>query len=600
MSAPPGLNETPLSPLAKALASSLGRLYPKTDPWVLLSAALTVDALADGDVCLPLARLARQRPWPDLPWRLPDLGDWLERLERAALVGRPGDYQPLILDQERLYLARYQGYEQRLAQRLVERTQAQDVVDEVALQQSLARLFQSPPEVDPDWQRVAAAQAVLRRLLVISGGPGTGKTSTVVRLLAALLEQPGGSELEIILAAPTGKAAARLAEALRQAKAVLPVAAAVKARLPEQAQTLHRLLGLRGDGPQARHNSANPLPLDVLVVDEASMVDLALMAKLLDALAPQTRLILLGDKDQLSAVEAGAVFAELCGEPGLAPSEAQRLSRVCRQAVPARESGSLVGHSVILLRHSYRFAADSGIGQLAHAVRQGDAATAKRLLRGDAPDLGWQAQPQLSALLARLEAGYQAYLEAAQDGGPEAAWRAFAGFRALAALREGPWGVIGLNLALEERIKRRLGLANRQLWYAGRAIMVRQNDYALGLFNGDIGLCLNAPQGLRVYFPDQERGGWRHFAPARLPSHDSAWVLTVHQSQGSEFDQVLLAFPEQPSGLLSRALLYTAITRARRRVDIWAQAPRLREAILSQRPRASGLAQRLRLPPAGG
>lgn len=580
----------PLGPLERAFVASLQRLEPQAPESVLLAAALCCEALAGGDVCLPLRRLAGRRPWPEIDLVLPALEAWRAQLEASPLVGGPGAYAPLILDGERLYLARYQAYEQQLAERLLARASDAPEVDEACLVESLARLFAFNRQT-PDWQRLAAAQAVRRRLAVISGGPGTGKTTTVVRLLAALLEQPGGANLAIGLAAPTGKAAARMAEAIRNAKAQLPVAEAIRAALPDEARTLHRLLGSRGDSPRVRHDATNPLPLDVLVVDEASMVDLALMAKLVEALPPRARLILLGDKDQLAAVEAGAVFAELCEGRGFDARAAADLERLTSQAVPIQAPRSRLGDAVVLLTHSHRFAGDSGIGELARRINAGDAPGTLALLREGAAELLWNAEPSAAALVERLEQGYAAYLQAAREGDPAAAFAAFNGFRALTAQREGAFGVAGLNEALEARFKRRLGVASRERWYPGRAIMVRQNDYALGLFNGDIGLCLQSGDGLRVFFEGEQ--GFRGFAPARLPSHDSAFAMTVHKSQGSEFSEVLLALPEQPSPLLTRALLYTGITRARQRVELWALPARLAEAVNARAERASGLAERL-------
>jgi exodeoxyribonuclease V alpha subunit len=413
----------------------------------------------------------------------------------------------------------------------------------------------------------------------------------VVRLLAALLEQPGGERLAIGLAAPTGKAAARMAEAIRNAKAELPVSDAVKEALPDEARTLHRLLGSRGDSPKVRHDAASPLALDVLVVDEASMVDLALMAKLVAALPPKARLILLGDKDQLAAVEAGAVFAELCEGRGFDAQAASDLERITGQSVPVEAPRSRLGDAVVLLTHSHRFAGDSGIGELARRINGGDARGTVALLQVGRPDLAWNATPSPTALIERLEQGYAPYLQAARQGEPGAAFEAFNGFRALTAQREGAFGVTGINDALEARFKRRLSVPARERWYPGRAVMVRQNDYALGLFNGDIGLCLKTEQGLRVFFEGDE--GYRAFAPARLPSHDSAFAMTVHKSQGSEFSEVLLALPEQPSPLLTRSLFYTGITRAKRKVEIWALPARLREAVSTRAERAAGLAERL-------
>jgi len=584
------LVDLPLGPLERALLASLQRLDPNASPVVLASAALLCMALDQGDVCLPLARLAGQRPWPEHDLRLPSLGEWQAQLEASPLVGGDGDFAPLILEQDRLYLARYQAYERQLATQLLQRAADRPEVDEAQLSESLTRLFAFNTQ-QPDWQRLAAAQAVRRRLAVISGGPGTGKTTTVVRLLAALLEQPGSTSLAIGLAAPTGKAAARMAEAIRSAKAQLPVSEAIKAALPDEARTLHRLLGSRGDSPQVRHHAGNPLALDVLVVDEASMVDLALMAKLLDALPTSARLILLGDKDQLCAVEAGAVFAELCEGRGFDSQAASELQRITGQQVPVTQPGSQLGDAVVLLTHSHRFAGDSGIGELARRINGGDVSGTLNLLKEDRSDLAWNAAPTPNDLLERLDQGYSPYISAAQSGDPAAAFAAFNAFRALCAQREGAWGVAGINEALEARIKRRHQVPSRERWYIGRPVMVRQNDYALGLFNGDIGICLQSEYGLRVFFEGEE--GYRPFAPARLPSHDSAFAMTVHKSQGSEFTEVLLVLPEQPSPLLTRSLFYTGITRAKYKVEIWALPPRLGEAVATRAERAAGLAERL-------
>lgn len=584
------LFELPLGPLERAFIASLQRLEPGTPDMVLLAAALCCEALASGDVCLPLERLAGKRPWAEVDLSLPALATWRAQLEASPLIGAPGEYAPLILDGDRLYLARYQAYEEQLAEQLLARAADAPVVDKRQLSDSLARLFAFNQQ-SPDWQRLAAAQAVRRRLAVISGGPGTGKTTTVVRLLAALLEQPGGERLAIGLAAPTGKAAARMAEAIRNAKAGLPVSDAVKAALPDEARTLHRLLGSRGDSPKVRHDAAKPLALDVLVVDEASMVDLALMAKLVAALPPKARLILLGDKDQLAAVEAGAVFAELCEGRGFDTQAAADLQRITGQNVPVDTPRSRLGDTVVLLTHSHRFAGDSGIGELARRINAGDAKGTVALLQEGRADLAWNETPSPAALIERLEQGYSPYLQAARQADPSAAFEAFNGFRALTAQREGAFGLTGINEALEARFKRRLGVPARERWYPGRAVMVRQNDYALGLFNGDIGLCLKTEQGLRVFFEGDD--GYRGFAPARLPSHDSAFAMTVHKSQGSEFTEVLLALPEQPSPLLTRSLFYTGITRAKRRVEIWALPARLAEAVITRAERAAGLAERL-------
>ena len=593
------LADLPLGPLERALVDSLRRLDPTAEPLVLISAALLCTALDKGDVCMPLPCMAGQRPWPEHSYKLPDLANWRSQLQASPLVGGADSFAPMILDGERLYLARYQAYEQQLAEQLLSRAADLPAVDEAQLSESLTRLFAFNAQ-QPDWQRLAAAQAVRHRLAVISGGPGTGKTTTVVRLLAALLEQPGcerpgGAPLAIGLAAPTGKAAARMAEAIRNAKASLPVSEAIKAALPEQARTLHRLLGSRGDSPQVRHNAADPLALDVLVVDEASMVDLALMAKLVDALPPHARLILLGDKDQLCAVEAGAVFAELCEGRGFDTQAAADLQRITGQQVPVAQPISRLGDAVVLLTHSHRFAGDSGIGELARRINGGEVAGTLSLLKEQRSDLAWNAEPTPADLLERLDRGYAPFLAAAKSADPAAAFAAFNDFRSLTAQREGSWGVAGINEVLEARVKRRALVASRERWYVGRPIMVRQNDYALGLFNGDIGICLDSEYGLRVFFEGED--GYRPFAPARLPSHDCAFAMTVHKSQGSEFSEVLLILPEQPSPLLTRSLFYTGITRAKHKVEIWGLPARLSEAVATRAERAAGLAQRLAVDP---
>ena len=577
-------------PLERALIKTLQRTYPQAQPAVLVAAALCSEALAQGDVCISLDRLMyRLRDWPDAPV---DKATWRDLLQASELVVSDlHRYAPLSFEFDRLYLSRYQAYEAELAQRLLALSENRPAVDEAQLSASLQRLFAGNQQ-SPDWQRIAAAQAVRHRLCVISGGPGTGKTTTVVRLLAALLEQPGNERLAIGLAAPTGKAAARMAESIRQAKAKLPVTDAVKQALPEEASTLHRLLGSRGTDPRVRHTAENPLPLDVLVVDEASMVDLAMMAKLLVALPSIARLILLGDKDQLCAVEAGAVFAELCQGRGLSTGEAALLSELLQQPVPAVAGYSQLGESITLLTHSHRFSSESGIGQLAAAVNQGDSQAASSLLGCYPDELEWQSEPNAQALQQRLYDGYKPYLTAARSGDPQQAFAQFSRFRALTALREGPFGVVGLNEALEPRFRQLQNASASERWYVGRAVMVLHNDYTLGLFNGDIGLCLpHAEDGMRVYFESDD--GFRHFSPARLPVHETAFAMTVHKSQGSEFADVVLALSEQPSPLLSRSLLYTGITRAKERVEIWALPDRLVEAIKSATPRASGLALRL-------
>lgn len=560
---PPGqLDDIDLH-FAKAVAAWGG-----DDEAVVLAAALLSHLSSAGHVCADLARLAGA-PWPfDAYRRAPDLAAWRRALLVHAACGGPEQGKPLVLDGDRLYLARHWRNEQAVAVDLKARAAQSVAVDEGRLQQGLARLFGD--DAATTGQREAAARAVKSRLALVSGGPGTGKTTTLTALLALVVEAGNGAAVpRILLAAPTGKAAARMQEAVAGAKARLPLESAVAAAIPDQAQTLHRLLGLRPDG-QTRHHRGHPLPADLLVVDEASMVDLALMAKVLDALAPTARLVLLGDRDQLASVEAGAVFADLCA---------------------SAEAGGALAAGYGALTHSFRFGSAGGIGQLAAAVRSGDGEAALALLRhADGKELSWQPQAEPDAVVAAALKGYSDYLDAVKAGADAVELhRHFASFRLLAGHREGPWGIRRLNAGIE----RALGQSPRQPWYPGKPVMVSANDYSLRLFNGDIGIAaLDVADGqLKVWFESEQ--GLRGFLPARLPAHDTAWAMTVHKSQGSEFDRVLLALPEASSPLLTRELLYTAITRARSHAELWGAAASVETACLRRSERYSGLAGRL-------
>ncbi len=589
-------------------AELMARLDGGQRPEVPLTAALLGRATAEGHVCLDLTALAG-RPLPDaVPGAppAPPLDRWRGALAASPVVGAPGAATPLVLDAaDRVYLQRYWLYERDVAAALrALAAGAAEGVDEVRLARDLQRLFPPGPDPAVDWQKAAAAVAVVRRLAVISGGPGTGKTTTVIGVLAALAAQPGGERLRIALAAPTGKAANRLQEAVRAGRARPDMPALLRERIPTEAATVHRLLGPRPGSVRFRHDRARPLPLDVLVVDEASMIDLALMAKLLDALPAAARLILLGDRDQLASVEAGAVLGDLCaGAGGFSASQRERLARltgVAAGALPDGGPGTALADCIVLLTRSYRFHAGSAIARLAGAVNAGRADAALEVLRGaDRSGIAWvePVSGHDGAAIHASVAGYRPYLESVRTGAaPAQVFAAFNRFRVLCAHRRGPAGVARLNRVILEALERS-GLVTTPQgdWFAGRPVIITENSYELRLFNGDIGIALPDPAAggrLRVCF-EAPAGDLRRYAPARLPAHEPAFALTVHKAQGSEFEQVLLLLPEAPSPVLTRELLYTALTRARRRVEIHAREAALRAAIAQRVQRTSALRERL-------
>jgi exodeoxyribonuclease V alpha subunit len=589
------------SAIERQFARFIARLDGRGDPVLRAAARLVSRATGNGDVCLQLAEYAG-RVVPDENFSLPPLEEWSARLRASSLVGGPGEFRPLVLDDAgRLYLYRYWQYEQALADQLLRRACDAPDVDIAALRDGLERLFPDPRDGE---QKRAAAMAVLRRFCVISGGPGTGKTHTVVKILALLAAQARGGRLAVALAAPTGKAAARVQESVRQAVERFAADDPVRACIPAEAHTLHRLLGARPGSVRYRHDREHPLALDVLVVDEASMADLALMAKLLAALPAGARLILLGDKDQLASVEAGAVLGDICAESGFTRGFAARLAAAgaARPHGDEPEEGSPLADSIALLNRSYRFGSETGIGQLATAVNRGDGPVAMALLNaGNHSDIAWKsiAAPQLKTALAEHAFDrLSAYLEGARSGNAVVAFERFNAFRVLCAHRNGPAGAIAVNQILEAALDQHGLIDARRDWYAGRPVMVARNDYGVQLFNGDVGITLPDPDAggaLKVFFPDAG-SAMRKIAPLRLPEHETAYAMTVHKAQGSEFAHVLLILPGEMSRVLSRELVYTGITRARQSVEIWSADAVLAAAIERRLARASALRDRLWLP----
>ncbi len=591
-----------LSPLAYFFARFLAGKYQRDEDGTLaLSAALVSERNQQGDVCVDLHRHAGAPLFnagansSTTPLLAPGLRQWLRELSADAAVGRPGELAPLILEDGRLYLHRLWQFEQQVLAAISARLASPPVLDAARLTGGLARLFPASNN-GPDWQKLASALAVSQRFAVISGGPGTGKTSTVVKVLALLLEQQ--PDMHIRLAAPTGKAAARMVDAIRQRKADIDIADELRARIPDQASTLHRLLGF--NGRRFAHHRRNPLLLDCLVVDEASMIDLPMMARLLTALPENARIILLGDRDQLASVEAGNVLGDITGHGQpicYATAQVQTLATLTGApavALPASETAPPVASAIGLLRTSYRFDAGSGIGQLAQRVNQGEAEAALALLRDDpSGQLVWHENNEQSICSDALQWAVQQYIAYLHCDEVDAALHIFEQIRVLCALRSGPFGVDEVNRTIGERLRVR-GLIEAGDEFHGKPVMVTVNDYETELYNGDIGLLWRDGRGeLRAWFRTAD-GQLRDIPLRSLPEHVPAWALTVHESQGSEFEQVLLVLPfEAVTPLLSRELIYTGITRARSQLHISASAPALLQGCRERVRRSSGLAQKL-------
>ncbi|ADW72619.1 exodeoxyribonuclease V, alpha subunit [Rahnella aceris] len=630
-----------LRELDRALVTFLAKEAPDAHPLLLLATALTSYQLGRGHVCLDLQATLDDSAFSlSLPPEgdhadgavirpaavLDDLSlqEWLAALVHPTLVGHHEGNSPLVLTGQRLYLRRYWQYEQNVRAAIEQRLarSALHTLPVESLRAPLTALFPADAKSDiANWQKLACALAAGSAFSIITGGPGTGKTTTVVRLLALLqtlaLEE-NGQPLRIRLAAPTGKAAARLNESIAGAVSKLDLSAigngnAVRESINTDVVTLHRLLGSRPDTRHFRHHPGNPLMLDVLVVDEASMVDLEMMAALLAALPEQARLILLGDKDQLASVEAGALLSELCQRANgghYLPHTRDWLQSVTGEQIPdslVDPQGTAMDQAVVMLRHSYRFDAQSGIGQLAEAVNDGDVKALKQVWKHGYADL---AQLTLSTdddaelrdwvvkggtkqfpAAARREGveppvGYQHYLNVmiqarpADNEPPEAFNRwaarvllAYSQFQLLCALRGGRWGVEELNQRIAD-ILRKEGLLKASIgWYPGRPVLVTRNDYSQRLMNGDIGITLEIPHRLadgtvvptlRVAFlAGDGTQDIRWVMPGRLQAVETVFAMTVHKSQGSEFTHTALLLPENLSPILTRELIYTGITRAR-------------------------------------
>ena len=596
-------------------AGFIVRFSADWDADIFLAAALVSRATANGDICLNLDAAAEtvlfeKRDSPDELF-CPSPDQWRETLFLSPAVGQPGDRCPLILDdRNRLYLYRYWNYEKKLSDFIKDRIKGElREIDSRALDTIIKKLFPEAEDHKVNWQKLAAVIAVLKRFSIITGGPGSGKTYTIAGILALLLACTPAAKQDIILAAPTGKAAARLGESIKQAKQHLNCSDRIKYAIPSEVYTIHRLLKPIPGTPYFRQNIENPLLADIVVIDEASMVDLALMSKLVQAVAPDARLLLVGDKDQLASVEAGSVLGDICDRQVIHGFSKAILKKI--EGLTRIETGEKIRLSkdkpglqdcITVLQRSYRFSAHSGIGGLSRAVNQGDAEASLALLKSPhETSIAWRkvrSDPSLTRALSRIIVdGYRKYLTARD---PLSAMDEFRRFKILCALKNGPFGVNTINRQAEQVLSSEglipSGQTERNPWYRGRPVLITENDYNLGLFNGDIGITLPDPNSsakvLHVYFPGRS-GEIRRFSTHRLARHETVYAMTVHKSQGSEFDHVVLILPDKDYPLLTRELIYTGLTRARQTVTIWGTEFVLKTAIMRKVERTSGLREAL-------
>ncbi len=535
---------------------------------------LLCNVTTSGNVCLELSEFSSKEIMfkngeEKAVRKMPEIDYWISVLQQSQVVGVAGEEKPLLLDKshQRLYLFRYWQYEQQLMQSIIKMIKMHPFdIDEVLLEIGLKRLFK---DGETDKAPIQAVKTALKnQFCIITGGPGTGKTTTVTKILALLLEQ--NIQLKIALTAPTGKAAARLKESVLSGKERIKehISSRIYEQLKEKTHTIHRLLGSRKNSIYFKHNETNPLDIDCLVVDEASMVDLALMSKLVSALPKHTRLILLGDRNQLSSVEAGAVFGDLCSE-----------------------NADQLKNNIVHLTKSHRFNAEEGIGKISHLVLDEKGTSSyETLISGNSNQISWKELPDALSLKQFIQQNIiQEIKEYLLFQTIDDAFKKFKSFIILTALKRRIFGSDNINRLIEELLVESGSIPPDNEWYHGKPILITRNDYSMMLFNGDLGICHmdHDDNKVRVYF--ESDNGYRKISPSRLPNYESVYAMTIHKSQGSEFEKVLLVLPDKDTEILSKELIYTGITRTKRELEIWGKKDVFIKAVQRSVKRSSGL-----------
>ncbi len=583
-----------------------GQSQENIDSLTALSAALVSEANQQGHVCVELEHL-QGRPLFDCEGLTSsdqltgiDVDQWCKGLLESPCVGLAGETSPLILEGNRLYLFRYWFYETQIAEAIKSRLQTLETLDVDGLSKHLDKFYPATIDHPVNEQKLAVALSVIRRFAVISGGPGTGKTTTVINILAVLLSQQG--DTRIALAAPTGKAAARMIESIRSGLENSLIDDSIRELIPTEASTIHRLLGF---GPTGfRYSQQHLLPLDCVVIDEASMVDLTLMYRLLDALPSHARIILLGDRDQLAAVAAGNVLSDITGRGRAIQYSTSLTDKLCdilsepltdiqRADIQTSETPTAIADSIALLKRSYRFSNESDIGILAAMVNQGDETRVIKLLETDSAQIAWFSGPVDRPEQSTLDHILDHYQAVVSSDDIDTAFDSFDCCRVLCAVHSGPFGDKEMNQRIETAMRLKHWISS-EVNFHGRPVLILSNDYEMDLFNGDIGLIWPDKDGLLQAVFRDSRQGLRHFPINSLPEYESAWAMTVHKSQGSEFNSVVLILPpNSPPEAVSRELLYTGVTRAKQKLTIHATTTTMETACRTTRQRYSGLASKL-------
>lgn len=601
-----------IRPIDLALGEFIAGQTTQNNELLGVLAALLSMRLGAQDSCLAIEEIGQ--PFAEL-FTFPPVDEIRQILKQSKVVswnenGEVGEYLPLVFEFDRLYLQRYWCYEHRLASSVLARAKLRNTLDMPVAKSIIESLFSNDSSEDIiDWQKVAVCIAAKHKLSMITGGPGTGKTTTVTKLLALLqgLAKAQHQHVNIQMVAPTGKAAARLSESITSAISSLPES--LRQNIPTSCSTIHRLLGVIPNRTQFKYNQNNPLHLDVIVIDEASMVDLPMMSKLFDAIPEDAQIIMLGDKEQLASVEAGSVLSDICA----AATQSQVKLKYSKQTVadiqmlcgyqlntlpdPHQHS---IADNLIELQKSHRFSAHSGIGRLAKAIQSGDIHTSLTVLRdNEQQDVSWQLRGKMDELIHTLLPGYRAYFTAVTRGDVKLAGTLLQKQQVLCAQRIGEWGVENINLLVEKELSQQGVISSDMDFYVGRPIMLSENDHNLKLFNGDVGITMPDPVNpelIKVWFADGE-GNYRGVLPNRLPRHDTLFAMTIHKSQGSEFEDVYLCLPVVNSSSnvrgLSRELIYTGLTRAKQRFFLYGSHQAVENSIMQQCKRNSGLTIRL-------